>query len=199
MRRGPRELAPFHGPARGFSFQREIQPILDKHCIRCHDGSGKPPPGAKKPAPFSLKGTPRLDKRAKRFWSESYLNLTNRGKPTKLVRWISPQSGPSMLGPYHTGSARSKLLTMLAEGHNKTRLSRREMELLACWIDLLVPFCGDYREANAWSDADQRKYDHFEAKRLRMRAREERNIEGLSRRGPGGAPPAESWRRTHEQ
>ena len=25
---------------------------------------------------------------------------------------------------------------------------------LACWIDLLVPYCGDYREANAWSQED---------------------------------------------
>ena len=37
MRAGPQQLTPFYGPARGFSFRREIQPILDKHCIRCHD------------------------------------------------------------------------------------------------------------------------------------------------------------------
>ncbi len=37
MKAGPQDLAPFHGPPRGFSFPREIQPILDRHCVRCHD------------------------------------------------------------------------------------------------------------------------------------------------------------------
>lgn len=41
MRRGPQELKPFYGPARGFSFEKEIQPILDKHCIKCHCNSDK--------------------------------------------------------------------------------------------------------------------------------------------------------------
>ena len=30
MRNGPQELEPFYGPPRGFSFTREIQPILDE-------------------------------------------------------------------------------------------------------------------------------------------------------------------------
>ena len=30
---------PFYSPARGFSFPKEIQPILDRHCIRCHNDS----------------------------------------------------------------------------------------------------------------------------------------------------------------
>jgi len=36
LRTGPQALD--HGPdaPRGFSFEREIQPILDKHCIQCH-------------------------------------------------------------------------------------------------------------------------------------------------------------------
>ena len=29
-------LAPWYGPPRGFSFQREVQPILDAHCAACH-------------------------------------------------------------------------------------------------------------------------------------------------------------------
>jgi hypothetical protein len=36
MRAGPQNLEPFYGPPRGFSFPKEIQPILDRHCIRCH-------------------------------------------------------------------------------------------------------------------------------------------------------------------
>ena len=36
MKAGPQALEPFYGPPRGFSFPQEIQPILDRHCIRCH-------------------------------------------------------------------------------------------------------------------------------------------------------------------
>ena len=32
------EITPWHGPARGFSFAREVQPVLDKFCVGCHDG-----------------------------------------------------------------------------------------------------------------------------------------------------------------
>ena len=35
----PRNLTPWYGPARGFDFEREIQPVLDRHCVTCHDGS----------------------------------------------------------------------------------------------------------------------------------------------------------------
>ena len=79
---GPKPLEPFYGPPRGFSFVREVQPILDKHCVRCHyldeppryaaddpaDSSGEPPPRSAplsdvKPA-FSLKGVQTLDPRS---------------------------------------------------------------------------------------------------------------------------------------
>ena len=44
MRNGPQDLTPFYGEPRGFSFQKEIQPILNKHCIKCHDNEEVKPP-----------------------------------------------------------------------------------------------------------------------------------------------------------
>jgi len=41
--REPSRIRPWYGPARGFDFEREIQPVLDRHCAGCHDGSGKKP------------------------------------------------------------------------------------------------------------------------------------------------------------
>ena len=35
-RRKASEIQPWHGPTRGFSFSREVQPVLDKHCVGCH-------------------------------------------------------------------------------------------------------------------------------------------------------------------
>jgi NMD protein affecting ribosome stability and mRNA decay len=37
-------------------------------------------------------------------------------------------------------------------------------------------FCGDYREANQWSDEEQQKYRHFLEKRRRMEELERRTI-----------------------
>ncbi|MGL4595792.1 MAG: hypothetical protein ACRCUY_13805, partial [Thermoguttaceae bacterium] len=44
MREGPKPLKPFYGKPRGFSFAKEIQPILDEHCIKCHKNNEKAPP-----------------------------------------------------------------------------------------------------------------------------------------------------------
>jgi hypothetical protein len=113
------------------------------------------------------------------MWSDSYLALTQNGQPNKLVYWLNVQSIPPMLPPYFAGAAKSELITMLEKGHNNVKLTREEMEKLCCWIDLLVPYCGDYTEANAWSDGEKAKYARFQAKRDRMAEIERKNIQAL--------------------
>ncbi len=195
----PQKLTPFYGPPRGFSFPREIQPILDRHCIRCHrdrepllamiGGSGAPPldlaPAKRSHGPqqaFTLLGETTADATAKRRWSDAYLVLTRaqpdsgrggkdpfRGQPNgRLVDWIGVQSPPTALPPASGGSLKSGLLTMLEGGHAEVRLSREELEKIACWIDLFVPYCGDYTEANIWNRQELEKFRHFEDKRQRM-------------------------------
>jgi len=179
MRAGAEPLRPFNGPPRAFSFAREIQPILDRHCISCHHNRSRvprllaankrrpltgPPPA---PGEFSLLGTPNTDPRAKRNWSDAYLYLTGGGKPGPLVNWIGIQSVPQLLPPRFAGSATSRLLDLLENGHGKTTLSQAEIETIACWIDLQIPFCGDYREAAAWQPAEYALYDRLLQKRRR--------------------------------
>jgi len=151
MAAGAQQLTPFHGPVRGFSFQKEIQPILDKHCIKCHKNRGKIA-GQKKgktdatvdpKMPFSLLAETGA-KSGGRAWSDAYVNLTQNGKPNPIVNWMNVQSIPPMIPPYFAGSAKSKLPAMLKKGHNKVALSREELDKISCWIDLLVPYCGDY-------------------------------------------------------
>jgi hypothetical protein len=94
-----------------------------------------------------------------------------------------------MLPPYFAGAARSQLITLLEQGHKDVRLSREELDKIACWIDLLVPFCGDYTEANAWTAEETRKYDYFLQKRRSMEATERRNLEEfLASRREGVSP-----------
>jgi hypothetical protein len=193
---GPRDLEPFYGPPRGFSFPKEIQPILDRHCIRCHKVRGKrlggrpkaakkaadpkaAKPGAKEKQAFSLLAATSPGRRGGRNWSDSYLALTQSGRPNRLVRWLNVQSIPPMLPPYHAGACKSELLAMLEKGHNKVKLSREETDKLACWIDLLVPYCGDYTEAAAWNEGLRKKHDRYYGKRKRMEAEDARNIAAL--------------------
>ena len=139
---------------------------------------------------------------AKRQWSASYLALVQATEQTQednrylagktegtLVNWIGAQSVPPMLPPYAAGAARSRLLSLLAEGHYGVQVTPEEIEKFACWIDLQVPFCGDYEEANLWTAEDRSKYQHFLEKRRGMEELERRNIaEWLSAdRGRGGA------------
>ncbi|MEI7954945.1 MAG: hypothetical protein WCJ66_07235 [Verrucomicrobiota bacterium] len=172
---GPQTLKPFYGPARGFSYVREIQPILDAHCASCHDG--------KKDVPYDLTSTEVIDQGAKRRWMESYLFLTHakakdnkhvkqqgwRGNPDHpMVNWISAASVPTLIAPYSAGSNKSKLMELLDKGHEKVVLTREDLEKLAAWIDLGVPFCGDYTEANAWNPDEIAKYQRYSDKRKRL-------------------------------
>jgi hypothetical protein len=179
MQRGPQTLEPFYGPARGFSFAGEVQPILDQHCVRCHDGTE----GEDKS--FGLTGRPFHDTTAKRFWSESYLALTGakavagaQGDSSReLVNWIDAQSRPTLIPPYTKGAARSKLLVMLRQGHGDTQLNSESLAKIAAWIDLGVPFCGDYLEANAWTRGEMDKYLRYQRKREALACEDRRHIE----------------------
>ena len=70
----------------------------------------------------------------------------SRGNANEFVNWISNSSEPSLIPPQYGGSTRSKLITMLEDDHYEVKLSREEMDILCAWIDLVVPFCGDYVE-----------------------------------------------------
>ena len=122
----------------------------------------------------------------KRHWSRSYLNLTNakieragnyqsNTPEGGLVTWISKMSRPTELPPKFSGAIQSPLLKMLDKGHHGVSLTEVEYQKLATWMDLLVPFCGTYREANQWSHDEMRFYDYFEEKR-RLQHEEERGL-----------------------
>lgn len=215
MRTGVQQLTPFHGPPRGFSFRQEVQPILDRHCVRCHNDrapvqklvSGESRrsllkrtqpanttgDGSRDEPAFSLLPTETVDPTAKRKWSDAYLLLTQSraasanepgrefiGEPrSRVVNWSGSQSAPEPQPPYTAGAVRSELMTLLETGHQGVTLTRAELERIACWIDLLVPYCGDYLEANTWTEAEMKKYQHYASKRQQMETLEQENIRAL--------------------
>lgn len=168
MKNGVQDIIPVANGVRGFSFNREIQPILDKHCISCHDGKKQKP---------SLTGNKIHVDRTKRHFNESYLNLTHASEETQWrgkddhpdVNWISSMSEPNRLPPRSAGAVKSNLLKRLKEGHGKTEITKEEIATLALWIDLLVPYAGDYKEDNAWNEAESKTYLYYEEKREKAR------------------------------
>jgi len=172
---GPQELETIGGPPRGFSYAREVQPILDQHCVDCHAGDD---------VPYDLRGDLVHLPEMKRKLARSYLELTHTKKERgdchhELVNWIDCMSEPEMLPPYHRGAGTSRLMKLLKKGHEGVELSAEELETIACWIDLLVPYCGDYLEANAWSKKELAFYERFAAKRRRQEEIERASIEAL--------------------
>jgi len=185
---GAQELTPFYGPARGFSFKKEVQPILDKHCVECHAFDSKDREKMDETEAFSLKGDEFEDNVSGRNWTVSYLRLTGATSPDgkfnnlgrdgrPVLNWISSQSRPSMLPPYHRGSSQSGMIRQLRNNHGKVELSTEEMDKLCAWIDLGVPFCGDYLEANNWSEELEEFYLRYQRKRERFATEIGRNIE----------------------
>ena len=175
IKQGMQKLRPFYGESRGFSFNMEVQPILDQHCVKCHDGS--------KERLMDLTATPVKDASMnKRFWSKAYLNLTEATRDKNgnytatpeqgIVTWISKMSRPTELA-HSQGSVKSPLIHMLDDGHHDVKLSKEEYHKLVAWIDLLVPFCGTYREAGDWSEKDHDYYSYYETKRKAQASEEQ--------------------------
>lgn len=180
MHAGIQPIAP-EGPGdRVFSYVKEVQPIWDAHCISCHDGVKHK---------MSLKGDLQVvDDQTKRKYSDSYLNLTHARQLTKdnaswqgdahhpEVNWISSLSEPTLLAPYFAGSNTSNLIKRLEKGHGRTSLSREEVATVSIWLDMLVPFISDYREANNWTQEEHDYYTYYEKKREVSRQRDKENI-----------------------
>lgn len=182
----PQKISPREGKDQGnFSYISEVQPIWDRHCISCHDGVKHP---------MSLKGELKVfEDQTKRKFSDSYINLTHAYKMTPRntsfqgvtdhpeVNWISAMSEPTILSPYSAGAATSNIIKRMQNGHGGTKVSRDEVASVATWIDLLVPFISDYREANDWTPEEEEFYDYHEKKRDRLRQEDRKNVEAYIR------------------
>ena len=56
------------------------------------------------------------------------------------------------------GSITSPLIKMLEKGHNRVKLSKRELDIFRCWIDLAAPHYGDYTEG--MNSKDLKRYNN---------------------------------------
>jgi formylglycine-generating enzyme required for sulfatase activity len=140
MRIKPHELTAWHGPRRGFSFEREVQPVLDRFCVGCHDGSQPPAPGNRKVPNFS---NPRI----------AYTDLH------PYVRRNGPEGDYHILTPLEFHANTSELIQLLEKGHHNVRLDAEAWDRLITWIDLNVPRHGTWTEAGANRATLRRRFE----------------------------------------
>ena len=156
----------------GFSFVQRIQPILNAHCVKCHDGTEK------------CKGRPDLTaawdasfkEGSARKFSKAYRSLTSGGAQTARLNWYSNAGRSEMLPPYAQGSATSRIMQNLKPSHHGVLVSDAEKRLFACWIDLAIPFAGSYAEQTVWTAEDRKIFDYHQNKRALFAEKEIREI-----------------------
>jgi len=132
MRRAPSRIEPGPAGTRPFSFPQLVQTLLDRHCVRCHDGSIGPDK-----SPIVLTSEPAGS------FTRSYESL----KPfVKWYEWGGASIEPIVTRPGRIGADVSSLTEIIADPlHAKhVRLSRAEMQRLYIWLDGNVPFYGLY-------------------------------------------------------
>ena len=173
----PRPLDP-DAHVDGFSYVQEIQPIFDRHCVSCHKAEKLAESKISltgelaKPETIKLIGEGQVD--PKRAYTQSYIAITTSGDPDKnpWMTWLKPRSRAVMLPPYHIGSSKSKIMDYFEPSHYGVKVSENEKRTFACWLDLLVPFCGSYAQHNTWTEEEKTEYRYFQDKRRAYAASE---------------------------
>jgi len=181
--RGPVAIEPWYGPARGFDFEREVQPVLDRYCVGCHDGEpgadGQPIPDLRaerfaenyQGLPLSKLGADRLypEVRDKLFAFASGSRLIGNTKMLYTPAYealipyirrvnIEDHVGLHVPGEYHADT--SELVQMLSKGHHNVRLDREAWGRLITWIDLNGPCHGTWGDVCKIPDgADRRRWE----------------------------------------
>jgi hypothetical protein len=157
--------------AQVFDYERQIQPIWDRHCLECHNSE-------RAEGELNLAGTPV------ETFSTSYNQLIALGKTDRQLlgfrsarnedaAWLG-QDAMQYMPPYSFGSPSSTLMALLGDGrmharhserqayvdglrdsHKDVRLSREEMVRLATWIDVNALFHPSY-----WGRLNAQFKDH---------------------------------------
>ena len=146
LMRAPSVITPWYGPVRNFSFQREVQPLIDRHCGGCHDGSTDGAPADKpdfRGDVFTADYRTRIDgnRYGGQFFSEAYFQLS------RFVRRAGIESDMRPLAPAEFHADTTDLVRILRQGHHGVQLDEEEWDRLITWIDMNAPYHGTWTEA----------------------------------------------------
>lgn len=144
LRGEPAKITPFYGPLRGFHFEREVQPVLDRHCIVCHNGEarkdGRTLPDFKR-GPLVFAGEKEV------LFPPAYVALK------AYVRTPTAENDIHLLLPCAFHASTTELVQLLEAGHHGVCLDPESWDRLNTWIDLNTPAWGTWEEMLAQGPA----------------------------------------------
>ena len=139
LKRTPSVITPWYGPPRMFSFMAEVQPVLNRNCVQCHDFD--------KPAGRKLVLAADRDP----FFNAAYTELWRKG----YIKAIG--AGPAGIQQaYAWGSHSSRIVKIIREGHpagsggptrDQLKLDRESFDRIVTWIDINAPYYPTYYSA----------------------------------------------------
>ncbi|MDX1283998.1 MAG: hypothetical protein R3182_03255 [Draconibacterium sp.] len=126
FKRSPSKIEPLNGIPDVYDFPRDIQPILDKHCIKCHSASER-------------KGGVILTGDYGPMFSQSYFNLT-------VFKQIADARNRARgnFDPYEIGAQSSELMKKIDGSHHDVKLSTDEIRTIRFWIEAGGAYPGTY-------------------------------------------------------
>ncbi|MHC4496309.1 MAG: HzsA-related protein, partial [Planctomycetota bacterium] len=131
--RQPSRIEPIRDVPEIMDFPRDIQPILDKHCVKCHNHRQRDG------------GLALLGDHGPVFshsYYSLYLHWQIKDTATEPRHGTGRQTGNDK--PYTTYSSASALMDKLEQSHYDVRLSAHEKKMIRLWIDTGATYAGTY-------------------------------------------------------
>jgi formylglycine-generating enzyme required for sulfatase activity len=124
-RRAPSTIKPWYGDPRPFAFRTEVQPVLDRYCVSCHNSSAK----------VSFASNP-----ASKFFTDdgAYIALQS------YIHRYGPESDYHLPKPMEYHVSTSALFQILDRGHHGVQLDSESYDRLVVWADLNAPWRGSW-------------------------------------------------------
>jgi len=165
----PRDIEPWYGPVRGFDFAREVQPVLDAHCVRCHNGAQQGLPDLRDETHHphytgrSLRrlGRKRIHPEVAQALGGTKVRYTPAYEALlPYIRRVNVEDDVRLLTPGEYHADTSELIQMLQKGHQGLRLDAESWDRLITWIDLNGPCHGSWHEVAPVPDrASERRWE----------------------------------------
>ena len=133
LRRPPSRIEPGPNGSNPLSYPLLVQPVLDKHCVKCHGGDT---PAGPEGCPIVLTGE------AEGHYSKSY-NMLAKRVPFTAWGGLAQNSEP-VTPPDRFGARASQLMKMLLGGHHEVRLDSADLDRLITWMDANALFYGTF-------------------------------------------------------
>lgn len=125
LQRLPSEIAPFAGMPDVIDYARDVQPVLDRHCVSCHNAG-------------DYQGRLSLEAGMGRIWHLGYYRLFARGQVA------DGRNGFGDHPPRAIGTSASPLMKMIDGSHHAVKLPEKDWRTLWLWIESGAANAGSY-------------------------------------------------------